>query len=342
MARSALITGGSGFIATRLAPALLESGWQVRACGRRPRPESLPDGADYRNADLAAGEGVEDVYEGVTHVYHLAGASSSTSDEEEMQRTNVVGTENLLSAGADAGLERFLYMSTTAIYGEEAQLPVPVLETVEPHPSRGYGKTKWEAEQVVARFGDKGLPVVTLRPVSTYGPGNVKLLGSAVLDVAIERYAGLETLRVPNQPVEQRLVHVDDLVAATIHLMEDEAAVGRTFNVASGQYPTSHEIGRILASEFGMDMELCDEDGDEECGPSYEERKQTRDRMLTEGMTDDILFTEERFRFMRKQNRNNRLSIDALLDTGFQFREADLGASISNTIAWYRRQRWVL
>ncbi|HSH62254.1 MAG TPA: NAD(P)-dependent oxidoreductase [Acidimicrobiales bacterium] len=342
MGRSALITGGSGFIATRLAPALVEAGWRVRACGRSPRPDSLPDEADYRNADLASGEGVDELFDGITHVFHLAGASSSNSTDEEMHRSNAVGTENLLSAGADAGFERFLYMSTTAIYGEEVQLPVPVLESVEPHPSRGYGKTKWEAEQVVARFGEKGVPVVTLRPVSTYGPANVKLLGSAVLDVAIERYGGYETLMVPNAPVEQRLVHVDDLVAATIHLMEHDDAVGRVFNVTSGQYPTSHEIGRILAAEIGMEMELCDEGADDDCGPSYEERGEIRDRMLDEGMKGDIFFTEQRFRFMRKQNRNNRLSIDALLDTGFEFRETDLEASIVDTITWYRSHRWVL
>ena len=340
MARSALVTGGSGFIATRLFPALLEGGWQVRACGRRPRPESLPEDVDYGRADLASGEGVDELFDGITHLFHLAGASSSTSDEEEMHRVNVVGTENLLAAGEQAGLERALYMSTTAVYGEEVQLPVPLLESVEPHPSRGYGKTKFEAEQVFWRYGDKGVPVLVLRPVSTYGPGNVKLLGSAVLDVAIERFAGLETLMVPTDPVEQRLVHVDDLVAATLHLIDHDDAVGRTFNVDSGQYPTSHEIGRILAGEFGMDMELCDDDSD--CGPSHEERTKTRERMLEEGMKDEILFTEERLLFMRKQNRNNRLSIDALLGTGFELQETDLESSIARTIDWYRRERWVL
>lgn len=341
MPRSALVTGGSGFIATQLAPALLDDGWQVRACGRRPRPETLPEGADYREADLSTGEGVDELFEGVTHLFHLAGASSSNADEEEMHRVNVGGTENLLSAGADAGLERAMYMSTTAIYGEEVQLPLPVRESAEAHPSRGYGKTKYEAEQVVWRFGDKGMPVTILRPVSTYGPGNVKLLGSAVLDVAIERFAGLSTLMVPNAPVEQRLVHVADLVAACLHLIDHDAAEGRVFNVVLDQYPTSHEIGRMLAADFGMEMELCDE-GDDDCGPSYEERSQTRDRMLEEGMKDEIFFTEQRFRFMRKQNRNNRLSIDALLETGFRFQHTDLPASVADTVAWYRQERWVL
>ncbi len=340
MARSALVTGGSGFIATRLFPALLEEGWQVRACGRRPRPESLPEEVDYAQADLASGEGVDELFDGITHLFHLAGASSSNSDEEEMHQVNVVGTENLLAAGHQAGIERTLYMSTTAVYGEEVQLPVPLLESAEPRPSRPYGKTKLEAEQVVWRYAEKGMAALVLRPVSTYGPGNVKLLGSAVLDASIERYAGLDTFLVPEQPVEQRLVHVDDLVAATLHLIDHDDAVGRTFNVDSGQYPTSHEIGRILAGEFGMEMELCEDDSG--CGPGHEERAKTRERMLEEGMKDDILFTEERLRFMRKQNRNNRLSIDALLGTGFELKEADLEASIGRTIEWYRRERWVL
>ena len=90
-----------------------------------------------------------------------------------------------------------------------------------------------------------------------------------------------------------------------------------------------------------MEVALCGED-DDDCGPSYEERTETRDRMLEEGMKDEIFFTEQRLRFMRKQNRNNRLSIDALLDTGFCLRHTDLAASVADTIAWYRRERWVL
>ncbi|HYE79485.1 MAG TPA: NAD-dependent epimerase/dehydratase family protein, partial [bacterium] len=94
MARSALVTGGSGFIATHLIPALRAGGWQVRTCGRSGRPDGLPESVDYRKADLGSGEGVDELLQGITHVFHLAGASSSGSDEEEMHRTNVVGTEN--------------------------------------------------------------------------------------------------------------------------------------------------------------------------------------------------------------------------------------------------------
>jgi nucleoside-diphosphate-sugar epimerase len=136
------------------------------------------------------------------------------------------------------------------------------------------------------------------------------------------------------------MVHMDDLVGACLHLIRhDDAGGGRAFNVASGVYPTSLEVAEVLAGEFEMALEPSD---DPDCGMSYEERREVRDGMLAEGMADDILLSKERFRFMRKVNRNNRLSIDALLGTGFEPRETDVPASISRNVAWYREHRWIL
>ena len=337
--RTALVTGATGFIASHLLPSLLDEGWQVRACGRRPRPDTLAADVVYRSVDLAGGDGLGELLDGVTHVFHLAGASSTNSTQEEMDRSNVEATSRLVEAALKSDVERLLYMSSTSVYGEEVQLQLPVQEDAEKHPSRGYGKAKWGAEQAVWRGVEQGLPGLVLRPVSTYGPGNIKLLGSAVLDVAIEHFAGQHRLPIPAQPIEQRLVHVDDVVGACTHLIDHRDTVGRAFNVTLDTYPTSHEVAAVLAGEFGMDVELSD---DPDCGPDYEERAAVRKRMLDEGMGDHIVFTKERFRFMRKANRNNRLSIDALLGTGFRFREADLPASIARTVAWYRQHRWVI
>ena len=337
--RSALVTGTTGYIASHLVPALEADGWTVRACGRRERPDWLGPDVSYHSADLAGDDDLSGLVDGVTHVVHLAGASSSRSSDDEMMRDNVEATGRLLDAARRADVERFLYMSSTSVYGEEVQLPLPVREDVEPHPSRSYGKAKWGAEEAVWKAGDDGLAVVVLRPVSVYGPGAIKLVGSAILDVAIERYAGLDRLVVADPPIEQRLLHVDDLARACLHLAVHDDAVGRAFNVVSDNYPTSHEIATILAGLFGLEVEVSD---DPECGPTYEERKETHDRMLAEGMRDDILLTEERFRFMRKGNRNNRLSIDALRSTGFELRETDLAASLEGTIAWYREHKWII
>ena len=336
--RTALVTGATGFIASHLVPALAAAGWRVRTTGRRARPAEFGSEVEYTTADLVDGSGLEGLYEGVTDVFHLAGASSSLSSQEEMEAVNVEGTANLLAA-APGDLERFVHMSSTSVYGEEEQLPSPVPEEVEPHPSRGYGKAKWGAEERVWEAGRAGLPVTVLRPVSVHGPGTVKLLASAILDVAIERFAGLDRLEVSSAAIEQRLIHIDDLVGATIHLARHADAAGRAFNVVSGRYPTNHEIATLLAAEFGMGVALSD---DPDCGLDHEQRREIHGRMVGEGMVPRIILSPERFRFMRKANRNNRLSIDALLGTGFRLRHTDIAAAVASDVDWYRRHRWIV
>ena len=248
MARpSALVSGATGFIGSQLVPALLADGWAVRAVGRRPRPAGMPAEVDYRRVDLAGADDLGGLSEGITHVFHLAGASSSLSSTEEMYRSNVVGTERLTASLAGTDVERLVYVSSTSVYGEEEQLALPVSEDTEPRPSRAYGKAKWQAEQAIWSASEAGLAVVVLRPVSVYGPGNVKLLGSAILDAAIERFAGRRSLEVHAEPVEVRLVHIDDVVGAALHLAVHDGAVGRAFNVVFPQYPTSHRIAEIVA-----------------------------------------------------------------------------------------------
>ena len=337
--RTALVTGATGYLGSHLVGALLEQGWEVRASGRRPRPDGMEEAVDYRRADLPGDDDLAPLVDTVSHVFHLAGASSTFSDDGEMQRTNVVGTGRLVTAARAAGVSRFVHMSSTSVYGEEEQLPLPIREDVEVHPSRGYGKAKWGAEQKVWAAGDEGLAVVVLRPVSVYGPGAVKLVASAALDVAIERRAGLDTVAISRDPIEQRLLHVDDLIDATVYLADNDAAVGRAFNLTSGVYPTSLDVAQILAEEFGMGLEPTD---DADCGLPRREREATRERMLADGMTDDIVFTSQRFRFMAKANRNNRLALDALESTGFRLRHTDTRAGISATVAWYREHRWLV
>jgi nucleoside-diphosphate-sugar epimerase len=305
--------------------------------------------------DLAGDDDLAPLFREVTHLLHLAGASSSLASEDEMHRANVVATERLVDAATQAAdLERLLYMSSTSVYGEEVQLPSPIIEEEdEPQPSRAYGKAKWAAEQVVWAARADGMPVIVVRPVSVYGPGNVKLLASAVLDAAIERFAaeraasmavgraeaGNEVLVVPAEPVEQRLVHIDDVVRATMHLAIHPWSTGQAFNLVFPSYPSSHQVAEVIAGELGMKVELSD---DPNCGLRYDARVAARDQMLEAGMAPDILLTEDRFRFMRKANINNRLSIDALLSTGFQFADADLETGIRATIAWYLEQRWII
>ena len=332
----ALVTGTTGFIAARLVPALLDDGFRVRATGRRPRPDDLPEDVEYEPADLAGeSESLDSLCRGVTHVFHLAGASSSKSTQEEMERDNIDATARLLDAAGRGPLERFVHMSSTSIYGEEKQLPLPVREDVEPNASRGYGKAKWGAEQEVWARSRGGMPVVVLRPVTVYGPGATKLMASAILDTAIERAAGLPRLAVAAEPMEQRLLHVDDLIAATIHLARSPGAVGRAFNLVDGIYPSSHDVAGVLADCFGMEVEVGGEGLDED------RRRKVHDHLVEQGMEPAILFTPDRLRLMTKTNRNNRLSTEAVESTGFRFTRTDFAAAVAENVDWYRSKGWL-
>ena len=333
----ALVTGTTGYIAARLVPALLENGFRVRGTGRRPRPDDLPEEAEYQPVDLAGddAEALGELCAGVTHVFHLAGASSSKSNQEEMERSNIDATARLLEAAARGPLERFVHMSSTSIYGEEKQLPLPVKEDVEPAPSRGYGKAKWGAEQEVWARARDGVPVVVLRPVTVYGPGATKLLASAILDTAIERAAGLPRLVVDAEPMEQRLLHVDDLVAACVHVARSDEAVGRAFNVVDGLYPSSHDVAGVLAGCFGMEVEIGGEGLDED------RRRTVHEHLVEQGMEPAILFTPDRLRLMTKTNRNNRVSTEALESTGFRFTRTDFASAVAENVEWYQANKWL-
>lgn len=335
----ALVTGATGFVGAHLVEALAGAGWQVRAAGRRERPEGLPAMVDYRRADLV-GDALDGLVGGVSHVFHLAGASSSVADPPEMQRVNVTGTVRLLEAAATARVRRVVHMSTSSVYGKKVPLPQPVPEDAEPHPGAGYAASKWEGEKAARQVAaERGLDVVVVRPTTVYGPGAVKLLASTILDAAIERFAGLRAFAVPAEPVELRLVHVADVAAACVHLARHPDATGRAFNVTSPAYPTSLEVAGIVAAELGLEVEPTD---DPEPGMGYEQRAEAHQRMLAQGMHPGIMLKPERIRFLRKANRNNRLALDALRGTGFEPQVTDLAQSIPESIRWYRKQRWIL
>lgn len=342
--RLALVTGATGFMAHHLIPALLDGGWHVRATGRRPRPAWLAGAVGYRAADLASPESTADIRalcDGVDAVFHLAGATSSLSSAEEMHQSNAVATANLVAGALEVGVGRFVHMGSTSVYGEEVSLPQPVLETVEPHPSRGYGKAKWLAEEAVWAGAGKGLPVVVLRPVSVFGPGAIKLVASVVLDVAIERFAGAVTFGVEPAPIELRLVHVADVVGAALHLAAAERVAGAAYNVAAAWYPSALELAALVTTHLGLELQACD---GAPCGMPLGPRRTAWEAMVAAGMVPAILFTEERLRFLKKQNRNNRLSLDALLGTGYTLSygtQEEVARGMAETIDWYQVQGWI-
>ena len=174
-----LVTGGTGFVGTHVIRALLARGDRVRAL---VRPSSRRDNLADVEVELAEGDltdraSLARAMRGVSTVYHVAADYRLwTKDPQELYRANAGGTENVLSAAADAGVSKVVYTSSVAALGLTDD-GTPGTETTPVFRERiigHYKKSKYDAERVAAAWAKKGLPVVIVNPSTPIGERDIK------------------------------------------------------------------------------------------------------------------------------------------------------------------------
>jgi nucleoside-diphosphate-sugar epimerase len=250
--RQALITGATGFVGSRLVPALLDAGVACRCLVRsEERAAALPAHPLVTHAvgDITAPETLAGVADGCDVVYHLAAEGHvSAQSEEAFQRfmaVNVAGTEALIrSAAASGGVERFVHFSSTAAMGL-IEKPL-VSEEDEPQPLTPYQKSKRQSELTALAVGrETGVPVVVVRPCMIYGVGG---LGE------FEKMAKL--MRKGRFPKVGRgrnltpIVHVDDVAQAAVKAGE-RGVPYETYLVASARSPELDELRTWIMEGWG-------------------------------------------------------------------------------------------
>lgn len=178
---NALVTGASGFLGSRTAAALCERGEQVRVLVRptsdRRRLEDLP--VDYAEGDVTDRTSVEKALDGVDVVFHAAALYElGTGDPEYMERVNVRGTENVLSAAHDRGIVA-IHVSSVAALGPTGTQPAVEGHWRQDMPRSPYEATKKRAHLLARSMGSSGARVRIAAPGSIYGPDDPSLLGLA-------------------------------------------------------------------------------------------------------------------------------------------------------------------
>jgi nucleoside-diphosphate-sugar epimerase len=175
-ARTAFLTGGTGFVGGHVARALAAEGWKVRLLARDPKraagpllegvPKEVVAGRLEDEASLVA------ALSGVDAIVHVAGLTKARTFEE-YREVNARGTERLVAAGRRAAPDaHFVLISTQAAAGP-AREGRPVRDEDPARPISWYGRSKREGEEVV-ESGWRG-PWTVLRPVVVYGPGDTGL-----------------------------------------------------------------------------------------------------------------------------------------------------------------------
>lgn len=167
------VTGGTGFLGRHLLPRLCRTGFRVRVLTRQP--SKYPWLNRYPNIETVQGDLLDDdilrtAVQGCRYVIHAGGMFRFWGDEAAFQATNIRGTENVLEAALQAGVERFIHISTVAVIGQPDPAHV-IDETYPPKPADAYQRSKWQAEQIALRYqNERDLPVAVLRPGAYYGP----------------------------------------------------------------------------------------------------------------------------------------------------------------------------
>ena len=246
-----LITGGTGFIGSRLALACLNRGYEVDVLGREDATE-----AELSNRAFLESKGVRiqlgsvtepqrtmQITAGAEIVFHLAAAQHEMNVPDELFRAvNVEGTRNMLEASLAAGVRRFLHGSTIGVYDRGVETLVD--EATPLKPDNIYGITKAEGEAVVRSYFDR-LPCTIIRISETYGPGDRRLLK---LFKAVAK--GVFFMVGRGQNIHQ-LIYVDDLAEGILAAASHEEAIGETFLLAGEERLSSNEMVAAIAAAVG-------------------------------------------------------------------------------------------
>ncbi|MBI5351466.1 MAG: NAD-dependent epimerase/dehydratase family protein [Chloroflexi bacterium] len=235
-----LVTGAGGFIGGWLAETLyLKGGTQVRAGVHSwpgaTRPARFP--MDIVLCDMMNLQQVNQSMDGVKCVIHCARGA----DHEIAQ-----GARNLLEAASRHGVERFVHVSTTEVFGNQTGK----IDDTFPCQSMGdpYGDGKIEAEEICREYNRKGLPVVIIRPPIVYGPFS-KIF---TVNIASKLMSGNWGLYQGVADGICNLVYASDLVSGIIQASKCKAAIGETFILNGHELITWNQYFQKFNNALGL------------------------------------------------------------------------------------------
>lgn len=263
-----LVTGSAGFIGSTLIDRLLQDGHDVVGVDawrpyydlgqKRANMERLANRPRFRqvDADLVSAD-LDELLQDVEWVFHQAaqpGVRRSWGEFDVYVRDNVESTQKLLAACVDAPrLKRFIYASSSSVYGDAMSFPAS--EAAVPAPVSPYGVTKLAAEHLTTLYaGNFGVPTVSLRYFTVYGPGQRpdmathRMIRAAALGEPFPLYGDGSAVR--------DFTFVNDIVEANVLSATADVAPGSVFNVAGGGSTKISELIELVGEAVGRPVPI--------------------------------------------------------------------------------------
>ncbi len=266
-----VVTGGCGFIGSYLVDALVKEGFTVHIIGKSKNKKALHNKAVFHNANICNLKSIRPIIKGARFVFHLAsvvGEQYSVKQPTLSNRVNINGTLNVLLACQEAGVERLVYSSSSAIYGNQSKLPHR--EDMLPNPSAPYGIQKYTGELYCKIWSELyKLSTVSLRYFSVYGPRpDLDYPRTLVIDRFLKNKMDDKVFHILGNGKRTRdFINVRDVVRANILAAKSKkVGKGEAINIGTGKNYSINEIAKLiggnkikhLPSKFGPTDTLAD------------------------------------------------------------------------------------
>lgn len=260
-----LVTGGTGFVGINIVKVLAERGHEV-ICFDRVAPQALhhefvklwADRITFFQGDLRDQEDLNKFTgHGITKIVHAAALTGiffgiETERSREVVDINFMGTTNVLELARQLPIERFLYVSSGAVYGWGSDPDTAVSEDIIPQPGDNlYTITKYASEMLTRRYGElQGFPTVSTRIGTPYGPMDRKTYHLGAPQTVLKEWTGNivrgEPIEVVDRDVEWTYTYVADTANGIATVLDADSLSYDVYNIATEERESMGNIAQIL------------------------------------------------------------------------------------------------
>lgn len=250
----AFVTGGTGFIGSRIVQQLIKRGYDVTCLVRHPeKATGLQElGATLVQGDITDPESMRQGMDGADLLFHCAAwyeVGAPPHVRGRMKQVNVDGTENVLGLAVELGVSKIIYTSTATALGDTCSIIVDETYRRDSPFVSAYDRTKFQAHQLAERYTAEGAPIIIVMPAGVYGPGDHSVIGMLVR-MLLRRQVPV----MPGADTGHSFVHVDDVAQGHV-LAAEKGRVGESY-ILGGDVMTFGDLLQVVARLAGVPAPL--------------------------------------------------------------------------------------
>lgn len=260
-----LVTGAAGFIGSNIVEALLEKGYRVRAVdnlstGKKENIEPFLDNAcfEFIHGDIRDFELCKKACESIDYVLHQAALGSvprSVKYPLMYEENNIGGTLKMMQAALECKVKRFVYASSSSVYGDSEKLPK--IEGQEGKALSPYALTKAVNEQYARLYYELyGLGTIGLRYFNVFGKRqDPHSTYAAVIPIFVKKLLNDESPTINGDGEQSRdFTFIENVIEANLRsCLAPNEACGEAFNIAYGEYTTLNQLYNTLSRSLGKE-----------------------------------------------------------------------------------------